>query len=133
MYHIPNTGEATAKTLEYAYDDFCGYQLAKSTGKPFYQNIFARQMYNYRNVFDSATGFMRGRKAKGEWNPNFDPIEWGGPFTEGNAWHWEWSVFHDIQGLINLLGGNAAFNAKLDSVFSVPNAVKVGTYGFHDT
>jgi predicted alpha-1,2-mannosidase len=86
-------------------------------------------MYNYKNVYDASTGFMRGRKANGEWAPNFDPVEWGGPFTEGNAWHWVWSVFHDVQGLINLMGGNKQFNAKLDSVFSVPNTVKVGTYG----
>lgn len=125
----PEVREATAKTLEYAYDDFCGYQLAKATGNTFYQNIFARQMYNYKNVYDASTGFMRGRKANGEWAPNFDPVEWGGPFTEGNAWHWVWSVFHDVQGLINLMGGNKNFNAKLDSVFSVPNTVKVGTYG----
>ena len=125
----PEYGEATAKTLEYAYDDFCAYQLASLTGNTFYKNIFARQMYNYKNVYDAKTGFMRGRQANGAWTPNFDPVEWGGPFTEGNAWHWEWSVFHDIQGLINLLGGPRNFNAKLDSVFSVPNKVKVGTYG----
>lgn len=125
----PTYREATAKTLEYAYDDFCGYQLASMTGNSFYKDIFARQMYNYKNVYDSITGFMRGRKANGEWNPNFDPVEWGGPFTEGNAWHWQWSVFHDVQGLINLMGGAKNFNAKLDSVFSVPNEVKVGTYG----
>ncbi len=125
----PQYREATAKTLEYAYDDFCAYQLANVTGNDFYKNIFARQMYNYANVYDPATSFMRGRKADGEWVPNFDPVEWGGPFTEGNAWHWQWSVFHDIQGLINLMGGNKNFNAKLDSVFSVPNTVKTGTYG----
>jgi len=125
----PEHGEATAKTLEYAYDDFCGYQLAKLTNNPFYERIFARQMYNYKNVYDSSTGFMRGRKADGEWVAGFDPVEWGGPFTEGNAWHWVWSVFHDEQGLINLMGGEKDFTAKLDSVFSVPNTVKVGTYG----
>ena len=125
----PTYREATAKTLEYAYDDFCGYQLASLTGNSFYKDIFARQMYNYRNVYDSVSGFMRGRKANGEWNPNFDPVEWGGPFTEGNAWHWQWSVFHDVQGLINIMGGAKNFNAKLDSVFTGPNTVKVGTYG----
>lgn len=125
----PEVREATAKTLEYAYDDFCGYQLAKMTNNEFYLKIFERQLYNYKNVFDSSTGFMRGKNAKGEWNKNFDPTEWGGPFTEGNAWHWLWSVFHDVQGLINLLGGDKNFNAKLDSVFSVPNTVNVGSYG----
>ncbi|WP_069657883.1 GH92 family glycosyl hydrolase [Arcticibacter eurypsychrophilus] len=125
----PEYGEGTAKTLEYAYDDFCGYELAKATDKPFYENIFARQMYNYKNVYDPSSGFMRGKNRKGEWKPNFDPIEWGGPYTEGNAWHWQWSVFHDIQGLSNLMGGEKNFIKKLDSVFSEPNKVNVGTYG----
>ncbi|MEP7144337.1 MAG: GH92 family glycosyl hydrolase [Ferruginibacter sp.] len=125
----PKYREATAKTLEYAYDDFCGYQLANLTGNTFYMNIFQRQMYNYKNVFDSTVGFMRGKDIDGTWEPEFDPTRWGGPFTEGNAWHWEWSVFHDVQGLINLLGGNKTFIAKLDSVFTVPNSVNVGSYG----
>lgn len=124
----PEYGEATAKTLEYAYDDFCGYQLANLVKAPFYAGIFARQMYNYRNVFDPAVGFMRGRNSKGQWWPDFDPTEWGGPYTEGCAWHWLWSVFHDVQGLIDLLGGDKNFVAKLDSVFTQPNTFKVGTY-----
>jgi len=121
--------EATAKTLEYAYDDFCGYELARMTGNNFYADIFSRQMYNYRNVYDPSTRFMRGKDDKGTWSPNFDPTEWGGPYTEGNAWHWQWSVFHDTKGLINLMGGNDNFTAKLDSVFSQPNTVNVGSYG----
>ena len=125
----PKYREATAKTLEYAYDDFAGYQLAKATGNKFYSDIFERHMYNYKNVYDPSTRFMRGRNADGKWTPNFDPIEWGGPYTEGNAWHYQWSVFQDVNGLINLMGGNKNFTAKLDSVFSVPNDVKVGTYG----
>lgn len=126
----PEYGEATAKTLEYAYDDFCGYNLAKMTGQSFYEEIFSRQMYNYRNVFDAQVGFMRGRDKNGKWTPNFDPFEWGGPYTEGNAWHYLWSVFHDTEGLIHLLGGEEQFVKKLDSVFSVPNTVNVGTYGY---
>ncbi|WP_161889100.1 GH92 family glycosyl hydrolase [Pontibacter russatus] len=125
----PEVREATAKTLEYAYDDFCGYQLAKMTGNAFYGDVFSRQMYNYRNVYDPSTQFMRGRKKNGEWVSDFSPIEWGGPYTEGNAWHYHWSVFHDVQGLVNLMGGEKNFTAKLDSVFSVPNEVEVGTYG----
>jgi predicted alpha-1,2-mannosidase len=125
----PKYREATAKTLEYAYDDYCAYELAKMTGNKFYMDIFERQMYNYKNVYDPATKFMRGKDLNGSWSPNFDPIEWGGPFTEGNAWHWQWSVFQDTKGLINLMGGNKNFTAKLDSVFTEPNKVKVGTYG----
>ncbi|MFA6275576.1 MAG: GH92 family glycosyl hydrolase [Pedobacter sp.] len=124
----PKYREATAKTLEYAYDDFCGYLLAKMTNNNFYVDIFARQMYNYKNVYDPSTRFMRGKDVDGKWSPNFDPIEWGGPFTEGNAWHWQWSVFQDVKGLINLMGGNENFTSKLDSVFTEPNRVNVGTY-----
>jgi predicted alpha-1,2-mannosidase len=125
----PKYRESTAKTLEYAYDDFCGYQLATKTGNQFFADVFSRNMYNYRNVYDKSSGFMRGRDEHGTWTKNFDPVEWGGPFTEGNAWHYQWSVFQDTQGLINLMGGNKAFTGKLDSVFSVPNTVKTGTYG----
>jgi predicted alpha-1,2-mannosidase len=124
----PKYREATAKTLEYAYDDFCGYNLADMTDNKLYLEVFSRQMFNYKNLFDPNVGFMRGRDEMGKWTPNFDPDEWGGPFTEGNAWHYLWSVFHDPNGLINLLGGNEKFVAKLDSVFSVPNTVHVGTY-----
>ncbi len=124
----PLSEGSTAQTLEYAYDDFCGYNLAKMTGNKFYQDIFARHMYSYRNVFDTVTRFMRGRQANGEWTPDFDPYAWGGPYTEGNAWHYNWSVFQDVQGLIDLTGGDAAFVAKIDSVFSLPNTVNVGGY-----
>lgn len=125
----PEYREATAKTLEYAYDDFCGYHLAKLTGNKKYEEAFGAKMYNYKNVFNPASGFMEGKDKEGNWKKNFDPTEWGGPFTEGNAWHWVWSVFHDVKGLIGLLGGDKQFCAKLDSVFAVPNTVNVGTYG----
>jgi predicted alpha-1,2-mannosidase len=125
----PNYRESTAKTLEYAYDDYCGYELARMTGNQKYVEIFKKPMYNYKNVYDPSTRFMRGKGIDGTWTKNFDPIEWGGPFTEGNAWHYHWSVFQDTKGLINLMGGDRNFTAKLDSVFSEPNKVKVGTYG----
>lgn len=127
---FPEYGEATAKTLEYAYDDFCGYNLAKLSNNDFYSDVFLRQMYNYKNVFDAEVGFMRGRDASGKWLSNFNPYEWGGPYTEGNAWHYLWSVFHDTEGLIDLLGGNEKFVTKMDSVFSVSDSVHVGSYGY---
>ncbi|SDM18310.1 GH92 family glycosyl hydrolase [Pedobacter antarcticus] len=125
----PEVREATAKTLEYSYDDFCGFQLAEMTGQTFYSDIFKKTVYNYKNVMDPQTKFMRGRDRQGKWNASFDPYEWGGPFTEGNAWHWQWSVFHDVQGLIDLMGGDEAFNTRMDSVFTAPNTVNVGSYG----
>ncbi|QEC42046.1 GH92 family glycosyl hydrolase [Pseudobacter ginsenosidimutans] len=125
----PESEGSTAQTLEYAYDDFCAWQLARMTGNKFYEEIFGRVMFNYRNVFDSTIGFMRGRRNDGSWKPDFDPYVWGGPYTEGNAWHYNWSVFHDVQGLINLTGGDKRFTSKIDSVFTAPNTVKYGTYG----
>lgn len=120
--------ESTAKTLEYAYDDFCAYNLAKAIGNQEYMNIYARQMYNYRNVFDPKVGFMRGRDTSGTWLPDFDPIEWGGPFTEGNSWQYSWSVFHNVQDLIGMMGGRERFTAKLDSLFTMHSEFKVGSY-----
>jgi predicted alpha-1,2-mannosidase len=125
----PKYREATAKTLEYAYDDFCAYALATATKQDKYRPRFEKKMWNYRNVFDSTTGFMRGKDENGSWLKNFDPIEWGGAYTEGNAWHYLWSVFHDVNSLKKMLGGDKAFCEKLDSVFTQPNNVKVGTYG----
>lgn len=125
----PQSQGSVGQTLESAYDDFCGYQLAKQTGNSFYEGIFAKQMYNYKNLWDPATRFMRGRHEDGTFDKNFDPLDWGGPYTEGNAWHWVWSVFHDTQGLINLFGSDKAFTAKLDSVFTLSPTIKVGGYG----
>ena len=124
----PDSMGSTAQTLKYCYDDFCAYQLAKMTGNKFYEEVFARQIYNYKNVYDPSVGFMRGRKLDGSW-ADFDAFEWGGPYCEGNAWHYNWSVFHDVQGLIDLTGGDERFVAKIDSVFALPGIVKYGTYG----
>lgn len=125
----PNVHEATAKTLEYAYDDFCAAILADAAGRPADRDAFVRKAQNYRNVFDIKTGFVRGRQEDGAWCEPFYPIEWGGPFTEGNSWQWTWSVFQDIPGLVQLMGGEKAFADKLDAVFTTPPDVKVGTYG----
>ena len=124
----PESMGSTAQTLEYCYDDFCAYQLAKMTGNKFYEEVFARQIYNYKNVYDPSVGFMRGRKLDGSW-ADFDAFEWGGPYCEGNAWHYNWSVFHDVQGLIDLTGGDERVVAWIDSVFALPGIVKYGTYG----
>ena len=110
-------------------DENTGYQLAKMTGNKHYQEVFARQMYNYKNVFDPSIGFMRGKGVDGKWQEPFDPLEWGGPFCEGNAWHYTWSVFHDVEGLIDLFGSDQRFTTKMDSVFTLPSTIKPGTYG----
>ena len=99
------------------------------TGNDFYKDIFAKQMFNYKNVFDAKTGFMRGKDKYGKWLEPFNPYEWGGPYCEGNAWHYTWSVFHDVQGLINLYGSDERLTNKIDSVFMVSNIIVPGTYG----
>lgn len=126
---FPQSHGSVTQTLEYAYDDFCAYAIARNSGLPFYERVFGQQMYNYRNLWDSATGFMRGRDADGKFNEPFDAFAWGGPYTEGNAWHYIWSVFHDIQGLINLFGSDERFVAKIDSVFTIPSTVHPAWYG----
>ena len=123
--------ENVARTLEYAYDDWCIYRLGKALGKPESEiNVFAERAMNYRNVFDPETKLMRGRLSNGEFQSPFSPLKWGDAFTEGNSWHYTWSVFHDPQGLIDLMGGEDTFCQMLDSVFSVPPLFDDSYYGF---
>lgn len=113
--------ENVARTLEYAYDDWCIYQLGKKLGKPQKEiEVYKKRALNYRNVFDNEFRLMRGRNKGGSFQSPFNPLKWGDAFTEGNAWHYTWSVFHDPQGLINLMGGKEIFNTMMDSVFNVP-------------
>jgi predicted alpha-1,2-mannosidase len=120
--------ESAARTLEYAYDDWCVAVMAKALGKKEDYDRFLKQSKSYRNLYDASTGFMRGRNADGKWTEPFDPLDWGGVFTEGNAWQWLWSVQHDVPGLIQLIGGRDAFIKKLDELFSTTNDFKVGGY-----
>ncbi len=114
-------GESVARTLEYAYDDFSIYRLGKALNRPAAEtDVYKKRSMNYKNVFDASTGFMRGRNKDGSFQTPFSPYKWGGPFIEGNSWHYTWSVFQDMQGLINLMGGNKKFITKLDSVFTAP-------------
>jgi len=122
--------ENAARTLEYAYDDFAIYRLAKELGRPAEEiNRFAKRALNYKNVFDPTTGWMRGKNKDGSFQSPFNPFKWGDAFTEGNSLHYSWSVFHDIQGLIDLMGGKANFTAKLDSVFTLPPVYDESYYG----
>jgi predicted alpha-1,2-mannosidase len=122
--------ENAARTLEYAYDDFTIYKLAKALGRPrAEQALYARRSLNYRNLFDPQSKLMRGRNADGSFQSPFNPFKWGDAFTEGNSWHYSWSVFHDIEGLKRLMGGNAAFVGMLDSVFLMPPVYDESYYG----
>ena len=123
--------ESVARTLEYAYDDWCIYQLGKALGKSARElKPFAKRAMNYQKVFDKETKLMRGRLKNGKFQSPFNPLKWGDAFTEGNAWHYTWSVFHDPQGLIQLMGGKDAFNQMLDSVFILPPVFDNSYYGY---
>ena len=112
--------QSVARTLEYAYDDWCIYRFGKALGKSDKElKQYRTNAMNYKNVFDSSTSLMRGRKADGSFESPFDPTAWSRSFTEGDSWHWSWCVFHDPQGLIGLMGGKQKFNSMLDSVFVV--------------
>jgi predicted alpha-1,2-mannosidase len=131
--YVPyNTGmrENTARTLEYAYADFCIWKLAKELGRPQQEtDLFASRAMNYKNVFDKGVKLMRGRNLDGTFQSPFSPYKWGDAFTEGNSWHYTWSVFQDIHGLIDLMGGKEYFISKLDSVFMVPPVFDYSYYG----
>ena len=122
--------ENAARTLEYAYDDWCIYQLGKAMGKPEKAiEVYAKRSQNYRNLFNKKYNLMVGKKENGEFSEPFSPFKWGGDFTEGNSLHYTWSVFHDPQGLIDLMGGKNTFNQMLDTVFSLPPIFDDSYYG----
>lgn len=131
--YIPyNVGvnENVARTLEYAYDDWCIMKLAQILGRPQEEiDLYASRAMNYKNVFDSQSMLMRGRNEDGSFQEPFSPYKWGDAFTEGNAWHYTWSVFHDVQGLVDLMGGKDQFVSMLDSVFVVPPVYDDSYYG----
>ncbi|MEA3444447.1 MAG: GH92 family glycosyl hydrolase, partial [Bacteroidota bacterium] len=124
-YELEN--QAVSKTLEYAYDDWCIASIAEKLGKKEDAGYFQERAMNYKNVFDPQTKFMRGKDSLGNWRQDFDPLfsnHFNADFTEGNAWQFLWFVPHDVRGLIDLIGGNEAFVAKLDSLFSIKADVK---------
>jgi len=123
--------ENTARTLEYCYDDWTIWKLAVALNRPKAEiERFAKQARNYRNVFDAESKLMRGKNENGKFQTPFNPTKWGDAFTEGNSWHYSWSVFHDVQGLINLMGGKDTFVQMLDSVFAMPPVFDDSYYHF---
>ena len=132
--YIPyNVGihESVARTLEYAYNDWCILQLAKKLGRPQEElDKWETRSNNWKNVFDPSHNLMRGRNLDGTFQEPFSPYKWGGAFTEGNSWHYTWSVFHDVDGLAEAMGGYEEFGHMLDSVFVVPPIYDDSYYGY---
>ena len=132
--YIPyNVGinENVARTLEYAYNDWCILQMARKMGRPQEElDKWEARSRNWKNVFDPTHNLMRGRNKDGSFQEPFSPYKWGDAFTEGNAWHYTWSVFHDVDGLKEAMGGEDNFVQMLDSVFIVPPVYDDSYYGF---
>ncbi|MDR2680292.1 MAG: GH92 family glycosyl hydrolase [Tannerella sp.] len=125
-----NINENAARTLEYAYNDWCIYKLGQALGKPQKElDVYAKRAMNYKNLFDPEHKLMRGKNSDGTFQSPFNPLKWGDAFTEGNSWHYTWSVFHDPAGLIRLMGGQKEFNVMMDSVFNVPPLFDESYYG----
>ncbi len=131
--YVPNdvkVNENVARTLEYAYDDYAIYALGKALGKPASEiNIYKTRAMNYKNLFYPKHLLMAPRQSDGKFAAYFNPYAWGGDFTEGNSWHYSWSVFQDIEGLKKLMGGNKMFVRMLDSVFIMPPDFTGSKYG----
>lgn len=122
--------ESAARSLEYAYDDWTIYKLGQALGKPKEEiDVFAQRAMNYKNLYDAEHKLMRGKNSDGSFQSPFNPLKWGDTFTEGNSWHYTWSVFHDPQGLIDLMGGKKEFNLMIDSVFNIPPLFDESYYG----
>jgi len=122
--------ENAARTLEYAYADFCLARLARELDRPAGEvELYEHRSMNYQNLFDPETKLMRGRNEDGAFQSPFNPLKWGDAFTEGNSLHYTWSVFHDINGLIRLMGGEEEFVQMLDTVFSIPPEFDYSYYG----
>ncbi|MCC9138399.1 GH92 family glycosyl hydrolase [Pontibacter silvestris] len=120
--YIPanTTVESVAMGLEYAIDDWCLAQVAKKMSKDEDYQYFSKRAKNYENYFDKQTRFMRGRISENEWRAPFSPFvsrHRNDDFCEGNSWQYTWLVPQDVEGLIQLLGGEEPFSQKLDSLF----------------
>jgi predicted alpha-1,2-mannosidase len=121
--YIPadSVAESVSKGLEFAIDDWCVAQVAKKMGKMEDYAYFSKRAENYKNYYNPQTGFMRGRLSDDKWRTPYSPfisIHENGDFSEGNGWQYTFMVPHDVEGLIQLLGGQNKFNTKLDSLFA---------------
>lgn len=125
--------ESVSRTLESAYDDYCVAQMAKALGKQDDYEYFTKRSNYYKNLFDKETNLMRGKDSKGMWRTPFNSFSLshasshGGDYTEGNAWQYTWHVQHDIEQLVEMMGGKDSFSNKLDSLFFIegPSPVNV--------
>lgn len=129
--YVPSDGpvrHGSARTLEFAYNDFCIAQIARAMGDEQTASEFDRYAQCYRHVFDAEVGLMRGRLEDGSWRPDFNPLEWSGPFCEAAAIQYSYMVPHDVPGLIELMGGREAFVAGIEQMLASEPSFDIGEY-----
>lgn len=126
---VDRVAQSVAETCDSAYGDFCISQVAKALGESEGAAMFLHRSHNWRNLFDPATGFLRGKHADGSWLEPFDQFAWGSPYVEGSAWQHRWDMPHDIAGMIEALGGKDKAVAALDAMLAQPPIFHVGVYG----
>ena len=116
--------ESVSRLLENCYDDWCIAELAKDLGEDDIYKEFIHRAQLYKNVFDGKTGFFRPRKQDGVWVEPFIPEAVARAYTEATAWQYRFFVLHDVNGLINLMGGQQEYTRNLDSLFSTTVEMK---------
>lgn len=121
--------ESVNLTLDAAYGDYCIATVAKALGRDELVDEYMKRSKNYANLFDKETGFMRGRATDGSMAEDFDPVKWGGEYTEAAAWQSTFAVPHNLEGLAELMGGRDALLGKLDELFATPPFYRVHGYG----
>lgn len=129
--YVPNShDESVNHTLDYAYSDYCIAVVAEKAGQTDLATKYRQRALNYRNIFDSSTGFLRPKNADGTFQENFRPLQWGHGYTEGSVWQNGFAVYQDIAGLANCYGGREQFYQKLVALVNSPATFEVGGYGF---
>jgi len=126
--YTPRAKHSVSATLDYAYDDWCLAQMAQQLNHSEDAKVLMERSQNYRKLWDSSVGFMRGKNADGSWVEPFDEFAWGGPYVESGPWQASWFVPHDPAGLTSLAGGRESFTAKLDKLFNQPPTYHLGEY-----
>jgi len=121
--------QSVAETVDAAYGDFCIAQVAKAAGHQDDYSSFMKRSENWRNLFDPSVKFLRGKNTDGSWLTPFDPFTWGSPYVEGSAWQHRWDVPHNVEALIEAMGGKAASAEALEKMLTTPAIFNVGVYG----
>ena len=127
--YTPGIRYSVSTALDYAYDDWCVARIAEHLHQAEVAGALSLRAQNYRKLWDPSVGFMRDKKADGQWVEPFDEFAWGGPYAESGPWQASWFVPHDPAGLAGLIGGREALAAKLDRLMSLPPTYHVGGYG----